>query len=239
MLSIKNLVKSFNNKEVVKDISFEIKAGEILSLIGPNGSGKTTIIKMITGLLQPSSGEIIIGGEDIVKSPEKAKLQIGYIPDEPSIWPYMTGEEFIHFTSALYSIPVKERNEKLPELLAKFNLEGIEKEYFEDYSRGNKQKFSVLAAFAHQPKLLLIDEPIVGLDPSSAVTAKEEFAKFAQDGGGVMLVTHTLSVAEEISDRIGVLSHGKLVALDTLENLRKLANLSESASLEEIYQKLV
>ncbi len=239
MLKIKNVYKKFNDKMAVKDISFSIKSGEILSLIGPNGSGKTTIIKMIAGLLQPTSGSLLVDGFNVVDEPEKAKMQIGYIPDEPSIWPFMTGEEFIYFTGALYNVPMEERQRYLPELLDKFKLSGIENEYFEDYSRGNKQKFSILSALAHRPKLLLIDEPIVGLDPLSAIKAKNEFIDFAKNGGSVLLVTHTLSVAQEISDRIGVLDKGVLVALDTFFGLCKLAGLAESSSLDDVYQKLV
>lgn len=239
MLELKKVSKNFGSKKAVDNISFSIREGEILSLIGPNGSGKTTIIKMITGLLEPSDGEVLVNGLDVTKESEKSKEQIGYIPDDPTIWPFMTGEEFIYFTGAIYNIPLDEREKSLPGLLEKFNLAGVEKEYFEDYSRGNKQKFSILAALSHRPKLLLVDEPIVGLDPLSAVIAKKEFVQFAKEGGAVMLVTHTLPVAEEISDRIGVLDKGSLIALDTLSNLRKQAGLGEKSSLEEIYQKLI
>lgn len=239
MLRIKNLVKKFNKKIAVNDISFSISEGEVLSLIGPNGSGKTTIVKTICGLLASDSGNIEVGKFDIAKNPQEAKSKIGYIPDEPSIWPFMTGEEFIYFTGALYNIPLEERERGLHGLLGKFDLAGIEKEYFEDYSRGNKQKFSILAALAHKPKLLLIDEPIVGLDPISAVKAKDEFVAFKKNKGAVLLVTHTLSVAEEISDRIGILDKGSLIALDTFHALKQQAGLHETASLEDVYRKMV
>lgn len=239
MLEIKKLCKKFGDKTAVNNISFSIKEGEIVSLIGPNGSGKTTIIKMITGLLQPTNGEILVGGMDVVKMPEKTKKQIGYIPDEPSIWSFMTGEEFIYFTGAMYDIPLEKRQKDLPGLLNKFDLSGIEKEYFEDYSRGNKQKFSILAGLSHEPKLLLIDEPIVGLDPVSAKKAESEFVNFVKNGGSIMLVTHTLTVAQKISDRIGILDKGEIIAIDTFQGLCKLANLPDSASLDDVYQKLV
>ncbi|MBP6888574.1 MAG: ABC transporter ATP-binding protein [Candidatus Pacebacteria bacterium] len=238
MLKVHNLTKNFGNKRAVNNVSFTIEKGEIFSLIGPNSSGKTTIVKSIIGLLQPTSGTITVGDHDVVKYAEKAKKDIGYIPDEPSIWSYMTGEEFLYFTQALYGIDEATRLSTLPQLLDTFNLRGLEKQYFEEYSRGNKQKFSILAAMSHKPKLLLIDEPIVGLDPTGAETAKKMFTDYAKSGASVLLVTHTLPVAEEISHRIGFLKDGELVAVGTLADLREKASLGTGASLEDIYKKL-
>ncbi len=238
MLKIENFTKKFGAKIAVENLNLEIKAGEILCVIGPNGSGKTTLIKTIAGLLQPTSGKILVGDYDIVEKPALAKAQIGYIPDEPTVWSSVTGEEFLNIVGALYDIPTDQRNQKIKQLLPLFNLQGLEKDYFEDYSRGNKQKFSILAAMLHSPKLLLIDEPIVGLDPSSAEIAKDLFKKFAQDGGSVLLVTHTLSVAEEIADRIGFLHNSKLEALGTTIELRTKVGLPADADLENIYQAL-
>jgi ABC-2 type transport system ATP-binding protein len=238
MLSINNLTKKFGAKTALDGISISIKPGEIFSLIGPNGSGKTTLIKTVAGLLQPNGGSVLIGEYDIVKNPEKAKSLIGYIPDEPSVWQYMTGGEFLHFTGAVFGINEGERSKILPGLLDIFKLKGIENQSFEEYSRGNKQKFSILAALLHKPRLLLIDEPIVGLDPISAEIAKHEFVKFTKNGGSILLVTHTLSVAEEISDRIGILSQGRLSAIGTMEELRSEASLPNDAPLMEVYQRL-
>ena len=236
MLTVHNLSKNFGENHAVKNVSFEIKPGEIFSLIGPNSSGKTTIIKNILGLLSPTEGTIHINGYDITTEPIKAKECIGYIPDEPSIWSYMTGGEFLNFTQALFS--KKHTQNFTHKLLSTFSLEGLEKTYFEDYSRGNKQKFSIIAAMSHDPKLLLIDEPIVGLDPTGAEIAKKLFVDFAKQGGSILLVTHTLPVAEEISDRIGVLKNGTLVAVGTIDELRKLAKLNNNATLDEIYKEL-
>jgi ABC-2 type transport system ATP-binding protein len=238
MLKVHNLTKHFGNNKAVNGVSFEIKKGEIFSLIGPNSSGKTTIVKSIVGLLQPTHGTITIDGVEITKKPEEAKSKIGYIPDEPSVWPYMTGEEFIYFTQALFGLDEKTRITQLPALLTTFNLSGLEKQYFEEYSRGNKQKFSILAAMSHTPKLLLIDEPIVGLDPTGAEIAKKLFVDYAEQGGAVLLVTHTLPVAESISHRIGFLKDGLLVASGTLSELREQAGLPHEATLEDIYKKL-
>jgi ABC-2 type transport system ATP-binding protein len=238
MLHVHNLTKQFGSTQAVKGVSFDIAPGEIFSLIGPNSSGKTTIVKSILGLLQSTHGTITIDGFEITKKPQEAKQRIGYIPDEPSVWPYMTGEEFIFFTQALFGIDEKTRITKLPELLKTFSLNGLEKQYFEEYSRGNKQKFSILAAMSHTPKLLLVDEPIVGLDPTGAEIAKQLFIKYAKEGGSVLLVTHTLPVAESISDRIGFLKNGSLVAVGTLDQLREQAGLGGASSLEDIYKKL-
>ncbi len=238
MLNVHNLSKTFGTKKAVHNVSFTIKEGEIFSLIGPNSSGKTTIVKTIVGLLQPTNGTVTVGDHDVVKNPEKAKALTGYIPDEPSIWPKMTGEEFLYFTQALYGVDEKHRKSNLPKLLETLKLEGLEKEYFEEYSRGNKQKFSITAAFSHSPKLLIIDEPIVGLDPTGAEIAKKMFRDFAKNGGAVLLVTHTLPVAAEISDRIGFLKNGELLATGTLPELREKAELGHDASLDEIYKKL-
>ncbi len=238
MLTVHKLTKTFGNKKAVSDVSFTIKEGEIFSLIGPNSSGKTTIVKTIVGLLQPTHGSVSVDDYDVVKNPEKAKALTGYIPDEPSIWPRMTGEEFLYCTQALYGIDEKTRKSHLPKLLEALKLQGLEKEYFEDYSRGNKQKFSITAAFSHHPKLLIIDEPIVGLDPTGAEIAKKMFVDFAKNGGSVLLVTHTLPVAAEISDRIGFLKNGELIATGTLSELREQAELGHDVTLDEIYKKL-
>lgn len=236
MLQVHNLTKSFGDNKAVDGVSFEIKKGEVFSLIGPNSSGKTTIVKSIVGLLEVSSGTITVNNHDVTKNPLVTKSLTGYIPDEPSIWPFMTGEEFLNFTQALFKGNNGSHSKKIPTLLAPFNLNGLEKQYFQDYSRGNKQKFSIVAAMSHNPELLVIDEPIVGLDPTGAEIAKKMFVEYAKNGGSVLLVTHTLSVAEEISDRIGFLKNGKLLAVGTLPELRKQAKLNDSATLEEIYK---
>ncbi|MCH7597445.1 ABC transporter ATP-binding protein [Patescibacteria group bacterium] len=239
MLEIKNLTKTFDELKAVDDVSVTIKKGEIFSLIGPNGSGKTTIIKVIAGLLQPTGGEVVVYGSNISEDPIKSKSQIGYIPDEPTVWSSMTGEEFLHFTGALFGISNEARAKKISELLSLFKLEGIEKNYFENYSRGNKQKFTIIAALLHSPKILLIDEPIVGLDPHSAEIAKNTFREFANDGGLILMATHTLTVAEEISDRIGVLKQGVLIESGTFEYLKGVSKLEGGATLEQVYNALV
>jgi ABC-2 type transport system ATP-binding protein len=234
MLEIKNLNKNFADFSAVKDLNLKVNEGEFFSLIGPNGSGKTTIIKNILGLLHPSSGDVLINGKSIKDSPLEAKEQMAYIPDEPKIWRHITGEEFLYFSGALYGMKKEDISKKLPKFLGHFDLKGIEKKYFENYSRGNKQKFSILAALLHNPKLILVDEPIVGLDPQSAEVAMNLLYKFSESGGTVFMTTHTLEVAQKYSSKIGILHEGKLIATDTLDNLRKKIN-NDSASLSEIY----
>lgn len=238
MLKVKDLVKYFDDLAAVDAVSFEVKAGEIFSIIGPNGSGKTTIIKIIAGLIKPTEGTVEIDGYSIIENPVAAKSRIGYIPDDPIIWPGMTGEEFLHFTGALFGMKSALRQKEISELLKIFNLKGIEKKNFSDYSRGNKQKFAILAALLHQPKLLLIDEPIVGLDPLSAKIAQEQIKAQAEKGSAVLMATHTLNVAQKISSRIGVLNKGRLTNIGSMDELRKKAGLPESASLSDIYYSL-
>jgi ABC-2 type transport system ATP-binding protein len=236
ILKVEGLIKQFGDKVALKGVSLTIDAGNVYALIGPNGSGKTTLVKTVAGLLHPSRGKVFVDGADAVGDPVRAKSAIGYIPDEPSAWAGMTGEEFLHFIGALFGVPEAVRRERISKLLGKFHLVGIEKGYFEDYSRGNKQKFTIIAALLHEPKLLLVDEPIVGLDPESAEIAKQEFRAFADRGGAVLIVTHTLTVAQEIADVIGVLKNGTLVASGSFAELTHLAKLGAKANLVDVYR---
>lgn len=237
MLQINNLEKSFKSLKAVNNVSLKIEKGQFFSLIGPNGSGKTTIIKSIVGLLRPDKGSILINNINTVKFPKKTKAIIAYIPDDPQIWSHITGEEFLYFSGILYGLKPAEILKKIPSLLNIFNLKGVEKSYFSNYSRGNKQKFSILAAFMHEPQLILIDEPIVGLDPESAEITMNLLKDFTHKGGSVFLTTHTLSVAEKYSDLIGIINQGKLISIGTLNELRNSVNKQQS-SLLEIYLKL-
>ena len=238
ILEIKNLTKKYGETMAVANVSLAIAPGEIFALIGPNGSGKTTLVKTVAGLLRPSGGEITVVGQNTELKPELAKHNVGYIPDEPAIWNGMSGNEFLHAVGALWGMAPKERTQRIQELLPNFDIAADQNEPFEEYSRGSKQKLTILAALLHQPKLLLVDEPIVGLDPTSAVTAKNIFQKFAEGGGAVLLVTHTLPVAEEIAHRIGLLKQGKLVAMGTLSELRTQAKLKPNATLEDVYLEM-
>lgn len=233
-LKLLNVNKRFTNVDAVRDLTLNVKTGAIYALIGPNGAGKTTTVKMVTGLLAPTSGTIEIFGKDIEKDPVAAKKDIGYIPDDPYVYDYLTGREFLEFVGDLYGISRQETQARLNKLLSLYNLETVINGQFADYSRGNKQKTLIIAAFLHQPRLLVIDEPIVGLDVQSQNLTLKLLKDFAKKGGSIFLCTHTLSVAQVLAHRIGILMEGKLVEEGTLELLRKLAKQSE-ASLEDLY----
>ena len=239
MLAVSHVHKKFGSKVALNGVSFTVEPGEVYALIGPNGSGKTTLIKLIVGLMHPNKGTVTVNGFDVSKNPEKTKAAIGYMPDEPQVWDKITGEEFLHLTGTFFGMTTKNRTKRIKQLLPLFKLQGTEKEYFGSYSRGSRQKFSILAALMHKPKLLLIDEPMVGLDPTSAEIAKQLFKEHAEAGGSVLLVTHTLSVAEAIADKVGILEQGELKKEGTVDELRRVAKVSSEASLEEVFGRLV
>ncbi len=233
-LELINIHKRFPNVHAVYDLCLRVKSGEIYALIGPNGAGKTTTVKMITGLVAPSEGTLKVFSHDVATEPVLAKKDIGYIPDDPFIYEYLTGREFLEFVGDLYGLSRKETQDRLNTLLSLYNLETVINGQFADYSRGNKQKTAIIAALLHQPKLLVIDEPIVGLDVQSQKLTLKLLRDFAKKGGSVFLCTHTLSVAESLADRIGILKEGKLIEEGTLEALRKITKQSQ-ACLEDLY----
>ena len=234
MLKIQKLSKKFGNKAAVCELSLEASVGEIYGFIGPNGAGKTTTIKMVAGVFRPTSGTAVIDGFDILNQPIKAKKRLGYIPDEPFVYNQLTGREFLYFSGSLYGLSFEQRKKRIDKLLKVFPIDDLIDGYFGDFSRGTKQKLMIIAAFLHQPKVVLIDEPVVGLDPQSARAAAELFKDFAKNGGTIFVSTHTLSVAEQICDRIGIISQGKLVGEGTIGELRSKAH-QEGATLEEVY----
>lgn len=238
MLQLDKVNKSFGRIQAVKNLSLHIAHGEIVGLIGPNGSGKTTTIKMIAGLYQPDSGRILIKDIDIQKEPEKTRCFIGYIPDEPAAYDKLTGEEFLHFIAESFAISPKDFSKKITELNKLFPMVEQTEGFFEDYSRGTRQKFMIMAAFLHNPPLLLIDEPIVGLDPTSANHAIGLFSDFVSDKNhSILLSTHTLPVAQKICDRFIILSHGTVIAEGTLADLKNIAKIKDG-DLSQIYLKL-
>ena len=233
-IELNSVHKRFGSVHAVSGVTLSVNKGEIYALIGPNGAGKTTIIKMITGLLAPTLGVIRIFGKDIIKDSVGAKKHIGYIPDDPFVYSYLTGREFLQLTGDLYNIKRRVTEERIKKLLAIYNLEGIIDGFFSDFSRGNKQKTIIIAQLLHKPEILVIDEPIVGLDVQSQKITKKLFIDFVKNGGSIFLCTHTLSVAQEIAGRIGVLKEGKILAEGTLGQLRLFSKKSD-ATLEELY----
>lgn len=237
MLKITNLTKSFGSIRAVDNLSLTINQGEIYALIGPNGAGKTTTIKILAGLYWPNSGSIEFLEKNLLDDKLRERKLIGYIPDEPIFYSGLTGLEHLNLVAALYGVSEKKKHEILVQFYKIFPLQEVLGENPENYSRGNKQKLAICSAFLTEPKLLLVDEPIVGLDPQSAKAVLELFLKYAKDGGSILLSTHTLSVAEEIAKRVGILDHGILVAEGDLKYLRQKAKL-KTAHLEEIFLKL-
>lgn len=237
ILKIKNLTKKFSSLTAVDNLCLEIGQGEIYALIGPNGAGKTTTIKILAGLYLPSAGRVEFLGQNLLDDNFQDRQLIGYVPDEPLFYPELTGQEFLNFTAALHGVSEKRKNEILGKLLKIFPLREALSENPENYSRGNKQKLAICAAFLTEPKLILIDEPIVGLDPQSAKAALELFTDFAKTGGSILLSTHTLQVAEKIADRVGIIDKGKLLAEGDLQTLSQKVKLKR-AHLEEVFLKI-
>ncbi len=237
MIELIDLTKNFGNAVAVDDLSLHVERGEIFGFLGPNGSGKTTTIKMMTGLYRPTAGRIRIGEFDLSEEPLEAKALVGYVPDEPFIYEQLTGWEFLNFVGAIYGMDRAEREKKIEELLEMFPIVEVVDGYFGDFSRGTKQKITVLAALLHDPKVLVIDEPIVGLDPLSVRILKDIIKDFAAGGGTVFMSTHSLDVAQSICTRVAIINHGKLQDQGTLPQLRKIASLNEG-TLEDLFLTL-
>lgn len=236
-LRVEGLTKRFGALTAVQGLTLAVPPGEIYGLIGPNGSGKTTTVKMLAGLYRPSAGRILIDGIDLGAAPERAKRALGYVPDEPFLYDKLSGREFLHLVGELYGVPRPVREARLARLLEWFPLAAAIDAYAESYSRGHRQKLAILAALLHEPRVLVVDEPIVGLDPESAVAARELFRGFAARGGAVLLCTHSLGFAESLCHRVGLLRAGRLVREGTLPALRAAAGLP-AASLEALYLHL-
>jgi len=236
-LELGSITKNFSGQAAVSDLSLRLEPGEIYGLIGPNGSGKTTTIKMIAGLYKPTSGSIKVAGFDVGDQPTKAKRHLGYIPDDPIVYDRLTGREYLSFVGKLFRMKRPDRIAKIDALLAKYGLEKLADGRMERYSRGTRQKISILAALMHQPSLLLVDEPMVGLDPLSARVTKELFREFASGGGAILMSTHTLPIAEELCGRIGIIRSGRLAEEGTVAGLGAKAGLSHG-SLEDYYLAL-
>ncbi len=234
MIKIVHLTKRFGETIAVDDLNLEIPKGELFCFIGPNGAGKTTTIKLLTGLLFPTSGEIFIGGYNVQTDHIRAKSLIGYISDSPFLYEKLTGDEFLSFIAGLYG--VEEAEGKIEEFLGLFGLSDYKERLISDYSHGMRQRLIFSAALLHDPEVIIIDEPLVGLDPASSRLVKDLLRKEVAKGKTIFLSTHTLSVAEEIADRIGVIHHGKLIALGKLEDLRKKAH--SLGKLEEVFLQL-
>jgi ABC-2 type transport system ATP-binding protein len=237
MIELINLTKKYNDFPAVNGLNLVVEKGEIFGFIGPNGAGKTTTINMMGGVLAPTSGAVMICGINIQKHPKKAKGKIGYIPDRPYIYEKLTGIEFLKFIGDLYGVDEDTFLNRSREKLRLFSLSEWADELIESYSHGMKQKLVMAAALLHDPEVIIIDEPMVGLDPLVITMVKSLFQQLAKDGVTIFMSTHTLKVAEDICDRIGIIHKGSLVAMGTAEDLKSDIQ-NKDADLEEIFIKL-
>lgn len=237
MLELRHVWKKYGRFEAVKGLDLAVKRGEIFGFLGPNGAGKTSTIRMVAGVLRPSSGQVIVGGDDLEKEPERAKSRVGYIPDRPYLYDKLSGGEFLRFVAGLWGREGDEVEARADRLLELFHLAPWKDELIESYSHGMRQKILISSALIHQPELIVVDEPMVGLDPRSARLLKDLFRTFAENGGTVFLSTHTLEVAEALCDRIAIIAEGQIIAFGTMEQLREQAHAG-GAHLEEIFLKV-
>ena len=236
MINIKNLTKHYGSLTAVSNLNLYITAGECFGFLGPNGAGKTTTIKLLSGLLKPNEGIVEIGGYDVQKEPRKVKDMIGYIPDKPFIYEKLTGGEFLNFITDLYGVDGASVSQKREELLNLFGIKDFEHELVESYSHGMRQKLIITAALIHNPRVIIIDEPMVGLDPKGMRQVKEIFRELTKNGITIFMSTHTMSIAQEMCHRIGIINKGRLIALGTMDELRKQAKLS--SGLEDVFLQL-
>ena len=237
MIELENITKRYGQTHAVENLNLTVPDGELFGFIGPNGAGKTTTIRMIGGLLAPTAGRVLIDGVDIAEDPVEVKKQIGLIPDRPFLYEKLTGIEFLQFTADLFEIKQTDFQQKAEEWLNLFGLWDRANELIEAYSHGMKQRLIMSAALLHDPRLLIVDEPMVGLDPRGIKMVRNLFQRLTETGVTVFMSTHTLSLAEEICDRIGIINRGKLVATGTIDELQNAARLGQ-ANLEQAFLEL-
>lgn len=232
MLKIMNLTKTYGDKRAVDNLSLHIKAGEMYAFIGHNGAGKTTTIKSCTGLLNFDGGEIYIDGVSIKDDPIECKRKLAYIPDNPDLYEFMSGIKYLNFIADIYGISTEERNEKINKYSEMFGLKDDLAQSISAYSHGMKQKLAIISALIHSPKLLIMDEPFVGLDPKASFLLKEEMKRICENGGAIFFSTHVLDVAEKICDNIAIIKDGRLVVSGSMQEVKG------DSSLENVFLEL-
>lgn len=237
MIELTDLTKRYGRFTAVDGINLTIPRGALYGLLGPNGAGKTTTMRMIAGILQPTSGVVKISGVDIQEEPLVAKSRLGFIPDRPFVYDKLTGVEFLRFVAGLYGMGGPEVEHRIDELLELFDLSRWKHELTESYSHGMRQKLIISSALVHLPEVIVVDEPMVGLDPKSARLLKDMLREFVTRGGTVLMSTHTLEIAEAMCDRIAIVQGGRIAAAGTMEELRHQTS-SGDVSLEEVFLKL-
>jgi ABC-2 type transport system ATP-binding protein len=234
MIELLDVTRTYGDKTAVDGLSLAIPQGELFAFLGPNGAGKTTTIKMLVSLLRPTSGQVRVAGIDIVREPREANRLTGYVPDEPHLYDKLTGREFLQFIAEAYGLSRRDAAESLQRQIETFGLAPFIDQLGESYSHGMKQRLVFASALLHDPRVLIVDEPMVGLDPRSMRLVKNLLRQRSQEGTTIFMSTHTLTVAEEIADRIGVVHHGRLAFLGTVAELRRQLSL-EDRSLEDLY----
>ena len=237
MITLSSLTKRYGAFTAVNDVDLTIRKGELFGFLGPNGAGKTTTFRMIAGIILPTSGRIEIGGIDLGRQPLVAKRRLGYIPDRPFVYDKITGAEFLRFVAALYGAHDQSLERRIDELLDLFELAPWKNQLTESYSHGMRQKLIIASAFVHRPEVIVVDEPMVGLDPKGARLLKDLFRQYVHRGGTILMSTHTLEVAEGMCDRIAIMQGGRILARGTMAELRE-QTASGDSSLEDLFLRL-
>ena len=237
MIQLINLSKHYGKLAAVQELNLEVPAGEIFGFLGPNGAGKTTTIRCMMGILKPSSGKILLGGHDVIEQAQQAKAICGFIPDRPFIYEKLSGQEFLNFVGKLHRVEDQRLERRIAELLERLELTPWRDELVESYSHGMKQRLVVCAALIHEPRILIVDEPMVGMDPKGARTLKDLFRALATSGTTVFLSTHSIGVAEEICHRIGIIQKGRLIACGSMAEIHRQAS-NNNGNLESVFLEL-
>ncbi len=237
MIELHNVTKKFDKFTAVNNVSLRVEPGELFGFLGPNGAGKTTTIKMIVGLFSPTSGTILVNGFDTVLQPIEAKTTLAYVPDQPFLYDKLTGREFMYFAGGLYKIEKETLHTRIKDIIELFEIGQWVDKRSEDYSQGMRQRISIAAALLHRPKTLIIDEPMIGLDPRSAKIVRETLERLSGEGVSIFMSTHSLPVAEELCDRIGIIHNGQLVFADTQERLQEYKQKFDG-KLESVFLEL-
>ena len=237
MIELSSITKRYGTLAAVDSLNLEVPRGEVFGFLGPNGAGKTTTIRMMMGILKPTSGRVFLGGHDVEQEPERAKALAGFIPDRPFIYEKLTGREFLKFVGRLHHVEPQRLLRRGAELLEHLELTRWQDELVESYSHGMKQRLVVCGALIHEPPILVVDEPMVGMDPKGSRTLKDLFRSLAERGTTVFLSTHSISVAEEVCHRIGIIQRGRLIACGTMMDLHAQAK-NKNGNLESVFLEL-